>query len=344
MCLALAAAGLLTACGGGSEIATTSPQSFAAPLRDVREALTKATYAQAAELLLHAAEGLGDARFPRASSTGTKSFGPFLYRYYASTNTYLGVVVTPTPGYSPGSVYVAGPAFGNSLASPLLAGFVTDFLPWTVIDDTGGPSPCYDLALADTQGTQIVVEYWSGLAGKITVETSVGALTTFDGRTVRETTVTSTAGSADDFTLKTYSTRFSDAVTDFGSELEYKGGVVAGDFVKTVYTPPFLRGVYSLAAGASVTETSSGTATTRTGTGQTSAVTVMSSTTTKFVGIESVTVPAGTYSACKLEVTSPGSGAVTTNWLVAGKGISIKTISGGQTVEATSVKLNGASL
>ena len=344
LCLALAAAGLLAACGGGSETAAPSQQNSKAPLRDVRPASSIVTSAQAAELLLNAAEGAANVNFPRESSSGTRSFAPFLYRYYASTNTYLGVVITPTPGYTLRGVYVAGPAFGNSPANPFFAGLVTDFLPGTVIDDAGSPSPCYDLALADTQGTHIVVEYSSGLPGKTTVETSVGALTTFDGHNVRETTVSSTAGGADDFTLRTFSTRFSDAVTEFGSEIQYRGGIVAGDFVRTVYTPAFVRGVYSLAGGAFVTEAPTGTAVTTTGTGQTTAVNVAGSTTTKFVGIESVTVPAGTYSTCKLEVTTSGSSVVATNWLIAGKGIRVKTISGGQTTEATSVKLNGASL
>ena len=50
---------------------------------------------------------------------------PFLYRYYASTGVYLGVVTQPSPIYAANSVYVVGGPFGPGLR---YVGRVTDFI------------------------------------------------------------------------------------------------------------------------------------------------------------------------------------------------------------------------
>jgi hypothetical protein len=65
------------------------------------------------------------------------------------------------------------------------------------------------------------------------------------------------------------------------------------------------------------------------------------------VGQEQVTVPAGTYSTCKFEVTTADSPVVTTSWVIVGKGIPVHTSSSGSdgvTIKATAITLNGAHL
>lgn len=61
-----------------------------------------------------------------------------------------------------------------------------------------------------------------------------------------------------------------------------------------------------------------------------------------FVGMESVTVPAGTFSACKFteESTSAGSTTTSTVWNYRA-GINLKTVSGDSTTELLSAKING---
>ena len=69
-----------------------------------------------------------------------------------------------------------------------------------------------------------------------------------------------------------------------------------------------------------------------------------------YVGQEQVSVPAGTYNTCKLETTTTAGNTTTTqtSWLIVGKGIPVKTTTTAagstQTIEATSVKVNGSSI
>ena len=70
----------------------------------------------------------GEARFPEYFPThsGTLFAAPFRYRYYPSTQAYLGVVVSADPQYRQDGVYVMGGPFG---ASPVYVGQVDQFLP-----------------------------------------------------------------------------------------------------------------------------------------------------------------------------------------------------------------------
>lgn len=356
---AVALATLLAACGGGTEstqTASASPQAVASAMRAGPRLLSPmaASATDAANQLMDAAEAAYPQYFP--SHQPTQSFAPFAFRYYPQTGIYLGVVVTASSFYTLNGVYAAGAPFG-SLDNPTLIGLVTDFI--TPGGGTGGGTAngCFDLALFDTQGTHLQVAYsYSGqITGTHTMDTTVGGLTTFEGYQARETiTLMSSThdGMSSTSTNKSYGFRTGDAeVTHYGSVMTSSAtmpGMTYNSIIRTVMTPPYTDPQYSLAVGASVTSTHSGVSTTTTSmTGQpdqTFSSPFTSSMTTKYVGQESVTVPAGTFNTCKFEVTTPGSTDVSTSWFVAGKGIHLKSSYPGMAMEATSVRLNGAPL
>lgn len=231
----------------------------------------------------------------------------------------------------------------------------------------GTAGQCYDLALNETPGTNINVSYTYGgpVTGNQTVDATVGVLTTFEGQSAVENAVKTTGSNtvagittAIDTNGKYYSRRTAAAeVTVYGlvltTTLQVAGFTVPTES-KSVWSPPWVDRRFSLAQGALLTQTYSGSTTSTIGgiAGAPPTVTVTPATvssTTKFVGVESVTVPAGTYSACKFEdyaVATPTE--ITTSWLIVGKGILVKSLantgSGTQTIEATAVKLNGAAL
>jgi hypothetical protein len=129
------AAVLMAGCGGGSEApASLEPQALAAA-HVPQQASAVVTPADAAELLLNAAESAYSVYFPGHQTTQT--FGPFRFRYYAATNTYIGVTVTADPAYQLYSVYTVGPAFHNDLGHPALQGSVTVLLGNSITIDTG---------------------------------------------------------------------------------------------------------------------------------------------------------------------------------------------------------------
>lgn len=79
--------------------------------------------AESARQLMDFAEAQYPAFFPGHAATG--SSGPFLYRHYPATGTYLAVAVRSDAGYQLNGVYVLGGAFGNSI---LYAGPLTSFI------------------------------------------------------------------------------------------------------------------------------------------------------------------------------------------------------------------------
>lgn len=353
---AVALATVLAACGGGTDSVrapSVSPQAVASAMRAGQRLLSApgASAVDTANRLMNAAEAAYPQFFP--SHQETQSFAPFLFRYYPETGIYLGLVVTRSSFYTLNGVYAAGAPFG-SLDNPTHIGMVTDFITPTIGATAG---ECFDLALFDTQGTRMVVAYtYSGEAsGTETVDMTVGGMTTFEGYQARETTtvVSGTYGGVSSTsTGKSYGARTGDAeVTQYGytNELSYtSGGVTFESSMRTVLTPPYVDTMYSLAAGASATTTQRGaTTTTNRSTGspdQTTTNQFASSLTTTYVGQESVTVPAGTFNACKFETTYDGSPEVNTSWFVVGKGIHVKATFPGMAIEATSITLNGAPL
>jgi hypothetical protein len=354
----------LAACGGGSESTpstSATPQSVASAMRAGPPLLSTAAVSptDAANQLMDAAEAGYPQFFP--SHQPTQSFAPFLFRYYPETGIYLGVVVTANSFYTLNGVYAAGTPFGG-LDNPTYIGLVTSFI--TPVDPgTGGTANgCFDLALADTQGTHIVIGYtYSGsITGTESVDTTVGAMTTFEGHSARETTMLTTGSHtssgqtvAVNTTGKSYTARTGDAeMTQYGFTSAFSttaSGFTIATTIRTVLAPPYVDRMYGLAVGESATATMSGSST-NTMSGipgvpdQTTTSPFSTTSTTRYVGQEPVTVPAGTFNACKFEMTTSGSTDVSTSWFVVGKGIHVKTAVTGLTIEATSATVNGAPL
>lgn len=368
--MALALATLLAGCGGGETAQQqVTPQAATQALRARALAVSTTAIdpAEAARQLFDWAETHYPEYFPVHEVTQT--YSPFLYRYYASTGIYLAVAVGGNATY-PDGVWAKGGEFGNA---PLFVGPITKFI--TPIDPNGGPTGanngCFDLSYTDVAGSRIVIDYSysGGITGSETVDTLVGNLTTFEGYQAREVsaktkgthTETKTGLSvAVDTENKFYLKRTGDAeTTQYGGVLTANSTQAGFNLTTTsrmVWTPPWVDKQYGLAIGGSYTYTQTGTVTMTTGgipglPGGTPTTTPVSSTqTVKYVGRESVTVPAGTYNACKFESKTAGSTDLSTQWVVVGKGVPVKTATTDaagkltQTISATAVSLNGQKL
>lgn len=343
--LTVAVTAALAACGGVGTMEAATPAGTASALRAQAQALRSAGVSpeEAARQLMDAAESAYATYFP--GHQPTQSAGPFHFRYYPDTQVYLGVVVTAAPGYEVGAIYVIGGPFGGSIENPVRQGSVTDYItpvpPATTPPTAGASNGCFDQALLDTQGTRLTVSYSysGGVTGTQTVDATVGGLVTFQGYQARETVSTTTSSMQGGFTItaKVYTARNGDVVTQYGMTTEESAMAPA---MRTVYTPPYEDRMAVLALGESHTATQNTTYTYLVN-GTENSSSYSSSYTTKYLGVEPVTVAAGTYEACKFEVTSgPGSPA-TTNWYIRGKGFHVKSVTGDQVMEASSVKLNG---
>lgn len=346
--LAAAVAAALAACGGGSDtMDAPTPADTASALRAQANALRNAgvTPEEAARQLMDAAESAPQYAGYFPSHQQTQSAGPFHYRYYPETGVYLGVVVTGGTQYGEvGAIYVIGGPFGGSIENPVPQGFVTNYItpvpPTTTPPPAGASNGCFDPAIFDTPGTRLTVSYAysGGLIGTQTVDATVGQVVPFNGYQARETVSTTTSSMQGGFTMtaKVYTTHNAGVVTHYGMTTEASSMAPA---MRTVYDPPYEDRTWVLALGESYTATQNTTYTYLVnGTEQSSSYS--SSYTTKYLGVEPVTVAAGTYEACKFELTSGPTSPATTNWYIRGKGFHVKSVTGDQVMEATSVKLN----
>ena len=370
--ISVAAAVLVSACGGGDRAAEPmTPAAAVARLRTALLAINAADVAvtpeEAARQLLDFAEA-SDYKIYFPSHEVTQASPPFLYRHYPN-GVYLGVVVTAGPDFTLNGVYVIGGPFGTlGVDKPIFVGLLTRFItPVAPPPTTGSNNGCYDLALFETPGTHAVLAYqYSGVSsGTGTVEWTVNPLTTFAGASAYETALHSVQSlSSDSGTfsntadIKSYAKRTGDAeVTQYGfdsSSVNNPSPLFSSTSLSHgVYTPPFVDRQYGLALGGSITQSSTLTTTSTTSISgfppSTTTHTGSETTTTRFVSIETITVPAGTYSTCKFELTfAAAPGDVSTQWVLRGKGIPVQSISGsGSTVatqKATSITLNGARL
>ncbi len=222
----------------------------------------------------------------------------------------------------------------------------------------GSNNGCYDLALFDTQGTHSVVtmQILSPVTGTQTIDLLVGGQTTFEGQQAIESIQTNTStfgGNTTTSEFRSYGRRTGDAeFTTYGSisiSRTAVGPLTATTTGKEVLSPPFVDRQYSLSLGGTFTAPrSSSTTTTVSLTGTPDRVTTATDSrtiTTKFVARESVTVPAGTYDTCRLDVTTTtaGNGSGSTIWVIFGKGIPVQ-LAGPASAKATSVVLNGQPL
>ena len=222
-------------------------------------------------------------------------------------------------------------------------------------------SQCFNLALYTTAGTTLrsVFNYAGPITGTQTVVATVGGTTSFEGASVIESTATTTGTNTvagvtvpTDTEVKSYQTASASGETTQHGVTGRTAQTVAGFSIsttfKTVFTPPWVNRQFTMTAGQTITQSYTGTTTVTSLAGTTSS-TATTNQSLRFVGIESVTVPAGTFSSCKFEQwdnTSPAN--VTTSWLAVGNGALVKSVGvsaeGTQTISATALVLNGSSL
>ncbi len=106
------------------------------------------------------------------------------------------------------------------------------------------------------------------------------------------------------------------------------------------YNPARVDRRYTLAVGASDTSSTSMTSTSSTNFGAVPATTTTNSTTVTYVGQESITVPAGTFTACKFTVTT--SGSTSTEWVGKGNGAPLQSTSKASDGSAVVLSLTAA--
>jgi len=381
--LAIASAVMLSSCGGGAS--TESPQAPAAT--DTRLKAQSASAVAAAESpfpllngvspdeavrqLLNFGEAQYPSRFPMRVETQTS--GPFRYRYYAGTGTYLGVVVQPDPVYDKlYGVYVMGGPFG---AAPVYVGLLTEF-----ISPTNGPGPdatsngCVDLSSAEAVGMRREATYEVkdfGVNYAETREEVVGELVLFEGQLRREriTTITSSkplGGGTQQ--IRSYFLKTGPGeITEYGSTSTVESGYSVGTTTttttvqrKNLLSAPWADRHYALTLGEALTNTTTtvttGTSTTTSAApGQTPTTTnstIGPDTTSKvetvtYLRREAVVVPAGTFNACVYQVVDASAPTVvTTRWHIIGSGVMVQELksNGSETRKAIVARLNGVRL
>jgi hypothetical protein len=154
---------LVAGCGGGAGVnpvdASATPPATVAMLRARIAAAASVAPQQAADQLMDFAEAHFPQYFPE--HVDDSSTGPFAYRYYAATQTYLGVVVADGSAYQTLGVYVMGGAFGNS---PYYVGPLTAFITPTTAQRlvgtaaVGSAVPNASVAVTDGTGLSACVE------------------------------------------------------------------------------------------------------------------------------------------------------------------------------------------
>jgi hypothetical protein len=178
---------------------------------------------------------------------------------------------------------------------------------------------------------------------------SVGAATTFNGTgnltPISQTVVTNYTAPTPlnaTVTMTAYMQVDGFDILSYGTVSNVSVPVLGNIETKQVFTPAARDKRFTLAAGEStVFAQTYTTTTTPPGTSQTTSA----SPTVTYVGQESVTVPAGTFAACKFNQTF--SGETTTTWIIKGSGVMAKSTDVANNVtlqlEATS-RLNGSPL
>ena len=186
--------------------------------------------------------------------------------------------------------------------------------------------------------------------------TTVGNLVSFDGNNSREVVISaigSTTASgvqvATDIETRAYRLAASSGiVTEYGATARatlIANGVTGTSTSRSTSVPPFVDSRFTLSGGQSLLQTGSITTATTTN-GITTTQTDNLSQTVRFIGIESVSVPAGTFNACKFEqVPTATPTDITTSWVGVGNGVVLRTTAvsslGTQTATARTIRLNG---
>ncbi|MGC4077800.1 MAG: hypothetical protein QM702_12380 [Rubrivivax sp.] len=198
-----------------------------------------------------------------------------------------------------------------------------------------GAAACYDAQLGDSPGSSFRVAFRSFSAddSEILDYVDVGSVAgpiVFNGHQVYETTVTTFSGTP---AAVTGVYRYYGLRTGPTERTEY--GLTYGTNADTVFTtlpeePPVVDTTYALEPGQSVALHYSHTPNLR----------------VTFMGIEQITIPAGTYRACRLQFDSTTPDYSNTQWLLVGTGVLIKEVQTSPgyadwTAEATAIEVNG---
>lgn len=227
--------------------------------------------------------------------------------------------------------------------------------PTTPVDPSLPAAVCLNAALYNTAGTRTALVYTSesgGIAQQVQQFATVAAVaTTFNGQSanavnVRE--IVQTGGSSSSevrfdgthyVTLSDHQARLLGTVSRYRSQ----GSAVT----QTIALSPSLPDLdFRLAVGGSTVLASSVVSATVSPVSGLGNATFNASSTVTFVGFETVTVPAGTFTdACKFEQrVTTGSSRVTTRWLARGSGVVLRIESGGTTQRLASGALNGVAI
>lgn len=218
----------------------------------------------------------------------------------------------------------------------------------------GNASACFN-ATQYAQGTKLITTYktTSGTSQAVldfTSTTDVNSTVTFNGKSATESfsQTIATGASPSTSTAKSYFKTDTAAKRSayYGSIVETTAPIVSSSTVKII---PERIERYDLAANESYSQTYS----IETGSvvfGFPVTVTTQHSTTITFKGIESVSVPAGTFEACRFEaseaVTSSGltASSTATNWVSTQKGVLLRTEAGSDVTVLMSGSINGAAI
>ena len=221
------------------------------------------------------------------------------------------------------------------------------------------------------QGTRIVVTYRgddgdSGGTVDFTDDRTIGGIVSFNGRQARETngTTTSTvsnAGAANSTSTTDTSTYtiVTDSVpqvlaigTESFSTSQAQGFTITTDVITDI--DPGILSRFNLNAGESYNDSYTTTVTTTVNTGGFGSSTQTTETdttrTVRYVGRQTVSVPAGTFETCRFDSTSTttfngeSSTSSSTDYFGVGNGILIKNESGGDMTELQSATINGAAI
>jgi hypothetical protein len=141
-----------------------------------------------------------------------------------------------------------------------------------------------------------------------------------------------------------YSSENGTVETEYGGTIETGvtvSGITINTTATTTYTPPLADRRYTLAANTSDTTTSTMGVTSVTNFGATPATNTSVTTTIRYVGQESITVPAGTFTACKFMDTS--NSETTEHWFAKGSGTPVRFTSRTSEGQTVTISLTGAS-
>ncbi len=299
--------------------------------------------------------------FPGNPSTVTAN--GFVYRGY-STGNAIAVTTSVLNGLASGTILVLGPVTGNAL-TPLgtLSGFNCTVAPANCTPTNPGPgtggsgnyADCFSGALLMTPGHTYQIDLSNSVNGVVQQTTSnkytVNNQTTFKGNTAIELVIDTTSvtnGIPATSRVKNYSYLTGDFYSTYGQVISLSVPVIGSYDMTTYYDPP-LKTPTNLASGQTYTVNTtmkyeSSNALFNSFLPTNVAINYVFT----FLGKETVTTPAGTFSACKTTspvVSSTGT-TLTTSWAVAEgryKGMFLKSDDGKGTVSvATKLLFDGS--